>query len=156
MLTALFVFHSQDVAKSVLALASLLVILNALSTFQIYGMPTFDEMESVYVRKFKKPCAWWQRMVLRTLFGFTCFFIAVAVPFISNLAGLIGGVALPVTLAYPCFMWLRIKKPKVYSPSWWLNWGLGILGMILSGLLISAGTYVVIHDGVKFNFFKPV
>ncbi|KAF5786211.1 putative amino acid transporter, transmembrane domain-containing protein [Helianthus annuus] len=156
MLTALFVFHSQDVAKSVLALASLLVILNALSTFQIYGMPTFDEMESVYVRKFKKPCAWWQRMVLRTLFGFTCFFIAVAVPFISNLAGLVGGVALPVTLAYPCFMWLRIKKPKVYSPSWWLNWGLGILGMILSGLLISAGTYVVIHDGVKFNFFKPV
>lgn len=95
-------------------------------------------------------------MALRTLFGFGCFFLAVAIPFLANLAGLIGGIALPVTIAYPCFMWIRIKKPKVYSPSWWLNWTLGIVGMMLSALLISAGIYVVIHDGVKFNFFKPV
>ncbi|XP_076924499.1 lysine histidine transporter-like 8 [Bidens hawaiensis] len=156
MLTALFVYHSQDVAKSILGLASILVIFNALSSFQIYGMPTFDELESLYVRKFKKACTWWQRMIIRTGFGFTCFFIAVAIPFLSNLAGLIGGIALPVTLAYPCFMWIKIKKPKVYSPVWWLHWGLGILGMMLSGLLISAGIYVVIHDGVKLNFFKPV
>ncbi|KAK9070848.1 hypothetical protein SSX86_009416 [Deinandra increscens subsp. villosa] len=156
MLTALFVYHSQDVAKSVLGLTSLLVIINALTSFQIYGMPTFDEMESVYVKRYKKPCSWWHRMIMRALFGFTCFFLAVTIPFLANLAGLVGGMALPVTLAYPCFMWLRIKKPKVYSPIWWLNWTLGVLGMILSGLLISAGVYVVIHDGIKFNFFKPV
>ncbi|XP_076883488.1 lysine histidine transporter-like 8 [Bidens hawaiensis] len=156
MLTALFVYHSQDVAKSVLGLTSILVIFNALSSFQIYGMPTFDELESLYVRKFKKACTWWQRMIIRTAFGFTCFFIAVAIPFLANLAGFIGGIALPVTLAYPCFMWIKIKKPKVYSPVWWLHWGLGILGMMLSGLLISAGIYVVIHDGVNLNFFKPV
>ncbi|XP_076958637.1 lysine histidine transporter-like 8 [Bidens hawaiensis] len=156
MLTALFVYHSQDVSKSVLAFTSLLVIINALSSFQIYAMPAFDEMESIYVRKFKKACTWWQRMTMRTLFGFGCFFLAVAIPFLANLAGLVGGIALPVTIAYPCFMWIRIKKPKVYSPSWWLNWMLGIVGMMLSALLISAGIYVVIHDGVKFNFFKPV
>ncbi|KAI3804057.1 hypothetical protein L1987_32225 [Smallanthus sonchifolius] len=155
MLTALFVYHSQDVAKSILGFTSLLVILNALSTFQIYGMPTFDEMESKYVKRYKKPCEWWQRMIIRAVFGFTCFFLGVAIPFLANLAGLVGGIALPVTLAYPCFMWIRIKKPKVYSPMWWLNWGLGVVGMILSALLISAGIYVVIHDGIKFNFFKP-
>lgn len=76
-------------------------------------------------------------------------------PFVGSFAGLIGGISLPVTLAYPCFMWLKIKKPKVYSPSWWLNWGLGIIGMCLSALLVAAGLYVLIHTGVEASFFKP-
>lgn len=156
MLTALFVYHSQDVAKSVQALTSLLVIINALSSFQIYGMATFDELESIYVTRWKKPCPWWLRVIIRTVFGFTCFFVAVAIPFLGSMAGLVGGIALPVTLVYPCFMWLLVKKPKVYSSQWWLNWGLGVLGTILTGLLITAGVYVVIRDGVKLNFFKPV
>ncbi|KVH96534.1 Amino acid transporter, transmembrane [Cynara cardunculus var. scolymus] len=155
MLPALFMYHSQDVAKSIQALASILVIINALSSFQIYGMPIFDELESIYVIRFKKPCAWWLRAIIRTVFGFTCFFVAVAIPFLASLAGLVGGIALPVTLAYPCFMWLKVKKPKVYSPKWWLNWGLGLLGMCLSALLIAAGVYVTIDNGIKFNFFKP-
>ncbi|XP_076920041.1 lysine histidine transporter-like 8 [Bidens hawaiensis] len=155
MLTALFAYHSQDVAKSVLALTSILVIINGLSSFQIYGMPIFDELESIYVMRFKKPCPWWLRVIIRALFGFTCFFVAVAIPFLASLAGLIGGIALPVTLAYPCFMWLKVKKPRAHSPIWWLNWGLGIIGMILSGLLIAAGVYVIIDNGVKLNFFQP-
>ncbi|XP_071691396.1 lysine histidine transporter-like 8 [Rutidosis leptorrhynchoides] len=155
MLTALFMFHSQDIAKSVQALACIFVMINAVSSFQIYAMPTFDEMESAYVTKFKKPTAWWIRVIMRTLFGFINFFLAVAVPFVASLAGLVGGIALPVTLVYPCFMWLKVKKPKVYSLSWWLNWGLGVLGMGLSGLLIAAGVYVLIDNGIKLNFFKP-
>lgn len=154
-MTALFAYHSQNVAKSVLALTSMLVIINGLSSFQIYGMPIFDELESIYVMRFKKPCPWWLRVIIRALFGFICFFVAVAIPFLASLAGLIGGVALPVTLAYPCFMWLKVKKPRAYSPIWWLNWGLGIIGMVLSGLLIAAGVYVVIDTGVKLNFFQP-
>ncbi|GJR37864.1 lysine histidine transporter-like 8 protein [Tanacetum coccineum] len=155
MLTALFVYHSQDVAKSVLGLTCILVMINVLSSFQIYAMPAFDEMESIYVKRFKKPCSWWLRMIIRTSFGFSCFFVAVALPFIANLAGLVGGISLPVTLAYPCFMWIIIKKPKVYSLHWWINWVLGVVGMILSGFLIAGGVYIVIRDGVKLNFFKP-
>ncbi|CAH1423455.1 unnamed protein product [Lactuca virosa] len=155
MLPALFVYHSQDLAKSVQALTCVLVIINALSSFQIYGMPTFDELESIYVTRFKKPCSWWLRVIIRTSFGFTCFFVAVAIPFLASLAGLVGGIALPVTLVYPCFMWIKVKKPKFYSFQWWLNWGLGILGTCLSGLLIAAGVYVIIDNGIKFNFFKP-
>ncbi|KAM0025806.1 putative amino acid transporter, transmembrane domain-containing protein [Helianthus debilis subsp. tardiflorus] len=155
MLTALFAYHSQDVAKSVLALTSMLVIINALSSFQIYAMPVFDEMESVYVVRFKKPCPWWLRVIMRSFFGFFCFFLAVAIPFLASLAGLVGGVALPVTLVYPCLMWLKVKKPKVYSPIWWFNWVLVAVGMVLSGLLIAAGVYVIIDNGIKFNFFEP-
>ncbi|CAI9765425.1 unnamed protein product [Fraxinus pennsylvanica] len=148
MLTALYAFHILDVARSVLGLISFLVIVNAVSSFQIYGMPMFDDMESIYIKRFKKPCPWWLRAIIRAMFGYGCFFIAVAIPFLGSVAGLIGGIALPVTLAYPCFMWLKMKKPKMYSPIWWLNWGLGLLGMGLSGILIAAGLYVVIDTGI--------
>jgi amino acid permease len=155
MLAAMYAFHSRDVSRAVLGLISCLVIINAMSSFQIYGMPMFDEMESVYTRKFKKPCPWWLRAIIRAMFGYGCFFVAVAIPFLGSVAGLIGGISLPVTLAYPCFMWLKMKKPKTYSPTWWLNWGLGLLGMGLSGVLTAAGIYVVVDTGIEVSFFKP-
>ncbi|KAJ8765016.1 hypothetical protein K2173_010488 [Erythroxylum novogranatense] len=155
MLTALYAFHGRDTSRFLLGMTSLFVIINALSSFQIYGMPTFDDMESIFVKRFKKPCAWWLRALIRVVFGFGVFFVAVAIPFLSSLAGLIGGLALPVTLVFPCFMWLKIKKPKVYTPMWFLNWGLGLLGVLLTAALVSAGIYVIIDTGVKFSFFKP-
>ncbi|KAL7156344.1 hypothetical protein ABFS83_02G003100 [Erythranthe nasuta] len=155
MLTALYMFHSRDVSRTVLGMISIFVIINAVSSFQLYGMPMYDDMESHYTRKFKKPCPWWLRAVIRAMFGFGCFFVAVAIPFLGSVAGLIGGISLPVTLAYPCFMWLKMKKPKIYRPMWWLNWGLGLMGMGLSGILIAAGLYVVIDTGIQVSFFKP-
>ncbi|KAF8410336.1 hypothetical protein HHK36_002863 [Tetracentron sinense] len=155
MLAAMYHFHSRDTSRFLLGLISLLVIINGVSSFQIYGMPMFDDMESKYTKRMIKPCPWWLRSVIRAMFGFGCFFVAVAIPFLGSFAGLIGGIALPVTLAYPCFMWLKIKKPKQYSTMWWLNWGLGISGMALSGVLIAAGVYVVIDTGIEVSFFKP-
>ncbi|XVF45617.1 hypothetical protein PTKIN_Ptkin02bG0221000 [Pterospermum kingtungense] len=155
MLAALFAFHGQDTPQFILGLTSIFVIISGLSSFQIYGMPTFDDMESVYVKRMKKPLPWWVRAILRALFGYICFFVAVAMPFLSSFAGLVGGISLPVTLAYPCFMWLKVKKPKIFSPTWWLNWALGVLGIALSGILIAAGLYLLIDTGVEFSFFNP-
>ncbi|XP_052194875.1 lysine histidine transporter-like 8 [Diospyros lotus] len=155
MLTALYQFRAKDMSRFLLGMTSFFVIINALSSFQIYAMQMFDDMESKVTTRLKKPCTWWQRVILRAMFGYGCFFVAVAIPFLGSVAGLVGGIALPVTLAYPCFMWLKIKKPKSYSPAWWLNWGLGVLGMGLSGLLIAAGIYVVIDTGIEVSFFKP-
>ncbi|KAK4803096.1 hypothetical protein SAY86_001299 [Trapa natans] len=155
MLTALYTYHGRDTAQSLLGLTSLFVIINAVSSFQIYGMPMFDDMESQFTVRMKRPLPWWLRAVLRAMFGYGCFFVAVAIPFLGSLAGLIGGIALPVTLAYPCFMWLKIKKPRPYGPTWWLNWFLGALGMALSGVVIAAGVYVIIKTGIRVSFFKP-
>ena len=155
MLTAIYQYHGRDTSQFVLALTSLFVIINAVSSFQIYGMPMFDDMESKYTKRMHKPLPWWLRSVSRAMFGYGCFFVAVAIPFLGSLAGLIGGVAVPVTFAYPCFMWLKIKKPPKYSTIWWLNWSLGVLGVILSVLLIAAGIYVVIDTGIQVSFFKP-
>ncbi|KAG6648339.1 lysine histidine transporter-like 8 [Carya illinoinensis] len=155
MLTAIYQYHGRDASQFVLALTSLLIIINAVTSFQIYGMPMFDDMESKYTKRKKKPCPWWLRSVFRVMFGYGCFFVAVAIPFLGSLAGLIGGVAVPVTFAYPCFLWLKIKKPKKYSMMWWLNWVLGLWGSALSVVLIAAGIYVVIDTGVEVSFFKP-
>ncbi|XP_050267845.1 lysine histidine transporter-like 8 [Quercus robur] len=155
MLTAIYQYHGRDTSQFVLALTSLLVIINAVSSFQIYGMPMFDDMESKYTKRKNKPCPWWLRSGFRAMFGYGCFFVAVAIPFLGSLAGLIGGIAVPVTFAYPCFMWIRIKKPKKYGIMWWLNWVLGLSGMTLSVVLIAAGIYVVIDTGIEVSFFKP-
>ncbi|XP_073028926.1 lysine histidine transporter-like 8 [Primulina eburnea] len=155
MLSAIYAFHGRDTSQTILGLISIFIIINALSSFQIYGMPMFDDMESKYTNFMKKPCPWWLRAVFRVMFGYGCFFVAVAIPFLGSLAGLIGGIAVPVTFAYPCLMWIRIKKPKKGGFMWCLNWGLGICGMVLSVLLIAAGVYVVIDTGIQVSFFKP-
>ncbi|TYK23346.1 lysine histidine transporter-like 8 [Cucumis melo var. makuwa] len=155
MLTALYAYHSRDTSQFLLGLTSLLVIINAVSSFQIYGMPMFDSIEACYTKRKKQACPWWLRVILRTVFSFICFFVAIAIPFLSSLAGLIGGIALPVTFAYPCFMWLKMKKPKKYGIVWWVNWVLGVLGMGLSFAMIAAGIYVVINTGIQASFFKP-
>ncbi|KAJ7967106.1 lysine histidine transporter-like 8 [Quillaja saponaria] len=155
-LTALYAFHGRDSSESILELISLFVIISSLCSFQIYGMPMFDEIESQYVKRRKQACPWWLRLILRALIGFAVFFVAVAIPFLGAVAGLVGGISLPVTSAFPCFMWLKMKKPKMHSPMWCLNWALGVLGMALSGVLIAAGIYVIVDTGIgEARFFKP-
>lgn len=155
MLAALFQYHGHDTSQVILGLTSLFVIINAVSAFQIYGMPTFDDIESKYTMRKKKPCPKWLRALIRALFGFGCYLMAVALPFVSKLTGLLGGFALPITLAYPCFLWLKTKKPKMYSPSWLINWGLGTSGMGLSVIVIVASIYVLIDTGIHVSFFNP-
>ncbi|KAB1203589.1 Lysine histidine transporter-like 8 [Morella rubra] len=155
MLNALYKYHGHDISKLLLGLASLLVVLNSLSSFQIYAMPVFDNLELRYTSKKNKPCPWWLRSGSRAAFGCLAFFIAVALPFLPSLAGLIGGIALPITLAYPCFMWLVIKKPRRYSGNWYLNWALGVLGMILSILVVTGAIWDIATMGLEIHFFKP-
>lgn len=154
-LSALYNYHKLDTSKLLLGLASLLVVINSLSSFQIYAMPVFDNLEFRYTSKWRRPCPRWLRTGIRVFFGCLAFFIAVALPFLPSLAGLIGGIALPITLAYPCLMWLIIKKPQIFSPSWCLNWALGVLGMVLSVLVTTGAIWGIVTKGIQLRFFKP-
>lgn len=151
----MYMFHAAETSKRILGLTAMLVVVNCLCAFQIYGMPMFDTMEAGYTKKKNKPCPKWLRSAMRVLFGAIAFLIGVAFPFLSDMASLVGGVALPVTLSYPCFMWLSIKKPKRYSLMWTINMVLGVLGMALSILLVIAGVWSIVLKGLKFRFFKP-
>ncbi|PWA93358.1 LYS/HIS transporter 7 [Artemisia annua] len=155
MLTALYKYHGHSTSRAILGLTSMLVIINSLTSFQIYAMPVFDNLELRYVTKMNGPCPWWVRAGSRIFFGCLAFFVAVALPFLPSLAGLIGGIALPVTLAYPCFMWIVMKKPDRYSKMWWLNWILGCLGMTLSVLLVFGAVWTIVTRGIAIHFFHP-
>lgn len=155
MLSALDEYHRDDTPRMVLGLTSLFVVINCLTSFQIYAMPVFDNLEFRYTSNKNGPCPWWLRTGIRVFFACLAFFISVALPFLKTLAGLIGGIALPVTLAYPCLMWIRIKKPQRYSAMWWLNCSLGSLGMILSVLLVFGAIWTIATQGIAIHFFKP-
>ncbi|KAL6851929.1 hypothetical protein ACP4OV_020114 [Aristida adscensionis] len=155
MLAALYAFHSHDIPRGLLATTFLLVVLNCLSSFQIYSMPVFDSFEAYYTGRTNRPCSAWVRSGFRVFYGFISLFIGVALPFLSSLAGLLGGLTLPVTFAYPCFMWIRIKKPERCSFSWYLNWGLGVLGTVFSLAFSLGGVWSIINTGMKLKFFKP-
>ncbi|KAK7814117.1 lysine histidine transporter-like 8 [Quercus suber] len=156
MLIALYMFHRHETSELVLGLTSVLLILSVVSSLQLYGKPIFDGLGSIYTSRMKPPCPWWFRAISRVIFGFFCFFSAITISLYgSQLQVLCGGFSLPLILALPCFMWIKIKKPEAYGPMWWFNWTLGLFGMALGGILIAAGVYVVIVTGIEVRFFKP-
>ncbi|KAD4888705.1 hypothetical protein E3N88_20778 [Mikania micrantha] len=154
-LNALFAFHSHDIPRGLLAMTFLLVVFSCLSSFQIYSMPVFDSFEASYTSRTNRPCSVWVRSGFRVVYGFINFFIGIALPFLSSLAGLLGGLTLPVTFAYPCFMWVLIKKPVKYSFNWYFNWTLGWLGIAFSLAFSLGGIWSMVNSGLKLKFFKP-
>ncbi|KAE8729196.1 Lysine histidine transporter-like 8 [Hibiscus syriacus] len=154
-LNALYGFHSHDIPRGLLALTFILVVFNCLSSFQIYSMPVFDSFEAGYTSRTNRPCSIWVRSGFRVFYGFVNFFIGVALPFLSSLAGLLGGLTLPVTFAYPCFMWVLIKRPTKYSFNWYFNWILGWLGIAFSLAFSIGGVWSIVNNGLKLKFFKP-
>ncbi|KAG6535919.1 hypothetical protein ZIOFF_000950 [Zingiber officinale] len=94
-LNALYIYHSHDIPRGLLATTFLLGVFNYLSSFQIYSMPIFDSFEAGYRSRTNRPCLIWVRSGFRVFYGFISFFIEVALPFLSSLAGILGGLTLP-------------------------------------------------------------
>ncbi|KAL4303798.1 hypothetical protein GQ457_10G023710 [Hibiscus cannabinus] len=155
-LTAFSQSHRHDTSKLVIGLIYLWLTISCITSYQIYAMPAFDNLEFVYASSQKRRCPGWVRVGLRLFFGGLTFFIAVAFPFLGSLAPLLGGMAVvPLTFAYPCFMWIAIKKPRSKGKMWSLNMGLGCLGIVLSVLLIVAAIWNLADHGFNANFFRP-
>ncbi|XP_044490002.1 lysine histidine transporter-like 7 [Mangifera indica] len=155
LLTAFLQVHGPETQKYAMGIIYLLALINNLTSFQIYAMPVFDNLEFRYIMWKKKRCTWWVRTGLRLFFGGLAFFIAVAFPFLGSLAPVIRGITLPLTYVYPCFMYISIKKPRSISAMWWLNFCLGCLGSILSVMLVVAALWNLATEGLKANFFRP-
>ncbi|KAE8698757.1 Lysine histidine transporter-like 7 [Hibiscus syriacus] len=155
-LTAFSEFRIQDTSKFVIGLIYVWLTVSCITSYQIYAMPAFDNLEFVYARSRKNRCPGWVRVGLRLFFGGLTFFIAVAFPFLGSLAPLIGGMAaVPLTFAYPCFMWISIRKPRSNGATWILNLVLGCFAILLSILLIVAAIWNLAYNGLNANFFRP-
>ena len=147
--------HGANTSKLIVATIYLLVLVNRLRTFQVYAMPVFDNMEMRYITKKKKPCSKGVRTCLGILFGGLTFLAAVALPFFGSLTLLMGGIALPLTFAYPCFMWIAMKKLRPNRVVWSINLVLGCFGIVFSVLIVIAAAWTLSDKGLKADFFKP-
>ena len=155
MLNALHKYHGHDTSKLLLGLTSLFVVTSCLSSFQI-ATPVSHNLEIRYTSKIKKPCPQWLRTVLRDLLWMLSIFISAAPPFLTSLAGLIGGIAFPVTISYPSFKWIPIKKTHTkYSAIWCLFWILGVLGVVLSILVVAGAIWTAVTWESKFTSSSP-
>ncbi|KAI3446313.1 hypothetical protein Pfo_002978 [Paulownia fortunei] len=147
--------HQKNTSKYIIGAIYLIIIINYLCAFQIYAMPAFDNFERIYTSKKNKPCPRWLRSAIKVFFGGLTYFIAVALPFLASLGAFVGSIVLPLTLVYPCLMWVAIKKPRRFSRMWSLNLGLGFSGIVLSIMCFSAALWSLIVNGLEANFFKP-
>lgn len=148
-------FNKNSTSKYIICALYLLIIVNYLCAFQLYAMPAFDNFERIYTVKKNEPCPRWVRSAIKAIFGGVTYFVSVAIPFLPSLGPFTGSLVLPLTLAYPCLMWVRIKKPGRFSRMWGLNLGLGYSGIALSVLCAGAGLWSLIVNGLEANFFKP-
>lgn len=149
-------FYWNNPSKYIVGTIYLIAMINFLCAFQIYAMPVFDNLERLYTSTKNKPCPGWLRSGIRILFGGLTYCIALAFPFLASLGAFMGAIALPLSLAYPCFMWVAMKKPRRYSKMWCLNIGLGCSGMVFSILLVAASLRSLVTNGLDANFFNPM
>ncbi|GFQ01886.1 lysine histidine transporter-like 8 [Phtheirospermum japonicum] len=154
-LTSFINFHRKSTPKLLTGAICLAAIIHYLCAYQIYAMPALDNFERIYVTKKNKPCPRWVRSAIKVLFGGFTYFVSVALPFLPSLGLFIGSLAMPLTLAYPCMMWVVVKKPVRFSMMWCINVVLGVLGVVFCGVCAGGALWSLIVDGLDANFFKP-
>ncbi|XP_009614668.1 lysine histidine transporter-like 8 [Nicotiana tomentosiformis] len=154
-MTAIAKYHQESTPKWLTGTIYIMVIIQSLCTFQIYAMPVFDNFERIYVSKQHKACPRWVKLCIKLFFGGLTYFISVAFPFLGSLAAFVGGIALPLSLVYPCFMWISIKKPSRNSLMYCLNMILGCLGMLISIVQVAGALWNLVVEKFDANFFSP-
>jgi len=138
-----------------IAMANLMVVVHVIGSYQIYAMPVFDMIETILVKRMHLPPGLPLRIVARSTYvAFTCF-IGITFPFFGDLLGFFGGFAFaPTTYFLPCIMWLAIKKPKIFSFSWIINWIFIILGVLLMLTSSIGGLRNIIKDASSYDFYQ--
>ncbi|KAH6830140.1 lysine histidine transporter 1 [Perilla frutescens var. hirtella] len=138
-----------------IASANFFVFIHVVGGYQIYAMPVFDMLETMLVKKLKFKPSTPLRFTTRTLYVGITMFIGMTFPFFGGLLGFFGGFALaPTTYYLPCIIWLIVKKPKMFSFSWCLNWIFIVLGVILMILAPIGGMRNIILSAKTYKFYQ--
>ncbi|PQM40130.1 lysine histidine transporter 1 [Prunus yedoensis var. nudiflora] len=117
-----------------IAMANMFVVIHVIGSYQIYAMPVFDMIE--------------------TVFAFTMF-VGITFPFFGGLLGFFGGFAFaPTTYFLPCIMWLAIYKPRKFSLSWWCNYICIFFGVLLMILSPIGGLRTIIIEAKNYTFYS--
>ncbi|CAM6092731.1 unnamed protein product [Calypogeia fissa] len=138
-----------------IATANFMVVIHVTGSYQLYAMPVFDMLETVLVKKMHLPPSALLRIITRCSYVLATAFVACTLPFFSDLLGFLGGFAFaPTTYFLPCIIWLKVKKPKPFSPSWLINWILIFLGVCLASVATVGGMRQIIVDASTYKFYQ--
>ncbi|XP_066351667.1 lysine histidine transporter 2-like [Miscanthus floridulus] len=138
-----------------IAMANIFVMVHVIGSYQIYAMPVFDMLETYLVKKLRFRPGLPLRLIARSLYCSQLDLVGIAVPFFGGLLGFFGGFAFaPTTYYLPCILWLKIKKPKTFSLSWFINWFCIIVGVHLTVFAPIGGLRSIIVNASTYKFFS--
>ncbi|KAK8710784.1 hypothetical protein V6N13_146094 [Hibiscus sabdariffa] len=149
------VLLSLEKPTSLIVAANAFVVVHVIGSYQVFSMPVFDMMESFLVKQMKFKPSWILRFVTRNIYVAFTMFVGITFPFFGGLLGFFGGFCFAPTSFYiPCFIWLKLYKPKRFSLSWFTNWSCIIVGLILTVLGPIGGMVSLIQSARTFQFFS--
>lgn len=112
-------------------------------------MPVFDMLETFLVKKLRFRPGLPLRLIARSLYVVFTALVGIAVLFFGGLLGFFGGFTFaPTTYYLPCILRLKIKKPKTFSLSWFINWFCIIVGVLLTVFAPIGGLRSIIVNGL--------
>ncbi|TVU14162.1 hypothetical protein EJB05_37609 [Eragrostis curvula] len=137
------------------AAANMMVVVHVIGSYQVYAMPIFESMETILITRFRVPPGALLRLVARSAYVAFTLFVAVTFPFFGDLLGFFGGFGFtPTSYFLPCILWLKIKKPRRFSASWFANWGCIVIGVLLMFASTIGGLRSIIQDASTFQFYS--
>ncbi|KAK7389176.1 hypothetical protein VNO78_24011 [Psophocarpus tetragonolobus] len=135
--------------------ANIFVVVHVTGSYQVFGVPVFDMLESFMVKRMKFKPTFFLRFITRNTYVLFTLFIGVTFPFFGGLLGFFGGfVFAPTTYFLPCIMWLTIYKPKIFSLSWCANWFCIICGVLLMVLAPIGALREIILEAKDYKFYS--
>ncbi|XP_031092543.1 lysine histidine transporter 1-like [Ipomoea triloba] len=138
-----------------IAAANMFVVIHVIGSYQVFAMPLFDTVEGWLVksRNFKPTLL--LRICSRTIYVVLTCFLGCTFPFFGGLLGFFGGFAFaPTTYFLPCIIWLKIKKPKVLSLTWFINVICIVIGVALMVLAPIGALRQIILQAKDYKFYS--
>ncbi|KAF8677144.1 hypothetical protein HU200_046614 [Digitaria exilis] len=149
------VLISLEKPRWLVAAANLMVAVHVVGSYQVFAMPVFDMMETVLVKKLKFTPGTALRLVARSAYVLATMFVGMTFPFFDGLLGFFGGFGFaPTTYFIPCIIWLMLKKPKKYGPTWLFNIFCIVIGVLLMLASPIGGMRQIIHDARNFKLYS--
>lgn len=148
------ILFSLDHPVWLISMASIMVLIHVIGSYQVYSMPVFDMIET-YMVKHGLGNGVIARLVYRSCYVALTAFVAITLPFFGDLLGFIGAFAFgPTTFTIPPVIWLILKKPPVTSAHWWACWFCIIYGVITTVLGSIGGMRGIIVDASTYHFYS--
>ncbi|XP_042024790.1 lysine histidine transporter-like 5 isoform X1 [Salvia splendens] len=149
------VLLSLEHPKWLISAANFMVFIHVIGSYQVFGMPIFDKIESALVTKWHFNPGRPLRLVARSAYVVFTAFMALILPFFGGLLGFFGGLAFSSTsYIIPCAVWLKTQKPKAWSIHWILCWTSLLIGFTIMTVAPIGGAHEIIVSWKSYKLFQ--